>query len=151
MDSGKSAQFCAEAWDEKIVPALENYIRIPAKSPSFDPDWEANGHIERAAQLAADWCRKNAPARMHFEIHRLPGRTPLLFMEIAGAAPPSADAPCVLLYGHLDKQPEFEGWHEGLAPWEPVIRDGRLYGRGGADDGYAVFASLTAIRALQEQ
>ncbi|HEX5313422.1 MAG TPA: M20/M25/M40 family metallo-hydrolase, partial [Gammaproteobacteria bacterium] len=100
---------------------------------------------------AADWCRENAPAHMHFEIHRLPGRTPLLFMEIPGTTPPTADAPCVLLYGHLDKQPEFEGWHEGLAPWEPVIRDGRLYGRGGADDGYAVFASLTAIRALQEQ
>jgi acetylornithine deacetylase/succinyl-diaminopimelate desuccinylase-like protein len=55
------------------------------------------------------------------------------------------------LYGHLDKQPEFTGWLPGLGPWEPVIRDGKLYGRGGADDGYAVFSSLTAIAALKAQ
>ncbi len=73
------------------------------------------------------------------------------------AYPPAADSgrqdteDAVLLYGHLDKQPEFTGWADGLSPWEPVIRDGKLYGRGGADDGYAVFASLAAIRALQEQ
>ena len=57
----------------------------------------------------------------------------------------------MLLYGHLDKQPEFTGWLPGLGPWEPVIRDGKLYGRGAADDGYAVFSSLTAIAALKEQ
>jgi acetylornithine deacetylase/succinyl-diaminopimelate desuccinylase-like protein len=57
----------------------------------------------------------------------------------------------VLLYSHYDKQPEFSGWAEDLDPWEPTIKDGKLYGRGGADDGYAVFGSLTAIRALQEQ
>jgi acetylornithine deacetylase/succinyl-diaminopimelate desuccinylase-like protein len=58
---------------------------------------------------------------------------------------------CTLLYGHLDKQPEFTGWLPGLGPWEPVLREGRLYGRGAADDGYAVFSSLTAIAALKEQ
>jgi acetylornithine deacetylase/succinyl-diaminopimelate desuccinylase-like protein len=55
------------------------------------------------------------------------------------------------MYGHLDKQPEFSGWSDGLEPWTPVLRDGKLYGRGGADDGYALFASLTAVRALREQ
>jgi acetylornithine deacetylase/succinyl-diaminopimelate desuccinylase-like protein len=79
-------------------------------------------------------------------VRRLPGRTPLLLVDIPGELPGS-----VLLYGHLDKQPEFTGWLPGLGPWEPVIRDGRLYGRGAADDGYAVFSSLTAITALREQ
>jgi acetylornithine deacetylase/succinyl-diaminopimelate desuccinylase-like protein len=83
---------------------------------------------------------------MQLEIVRLPGRTPLLFIEIAGTAPGT-----VLLYGHLDKQPEMTGWREGLGPWQPVMEGDKLYGRGGADDGYAVFASLTAIMALREQ
>jgi len=67
------------------------------------------------------------------------------------ASSPGDTADCVLMYGHLDKQPEFSGWSDGLEPWTPVLRDGKLYGRGGADDGYALFASLTAIRALREQ
>jgi acetylornithine deacetylase/succinyl-diaminopimelate desuccinylase-like protein len=57
----------------------------------------------------------------------------------------------VLLYGHLDKQPEMSGWRAGLAPWTPVLEGDRLYGRGGADDGYAAFASLAALEALCEQ
>ncbi len=72
--------------------------------------------------------------------------TPLLLVDVPGELPGS-----VLLYGHLDKQPEFTGWLPGLGPWEPVVRDGKLYGRGGADDGYAVFSSLTAIAALKAQ
>ncbi|MGH9771697.1 MAG: M20/M25/M40 family metallo-hydrolase, partial [Candidatus Acidiferrales bacterium] len=151
MDIDALKQFSADTWDRHIIPALQDYIRIPAKSPSFDADWEANGHIEKAVQLAAAWCKKHALPDMQLEIHRLPGRTPLLFIEIPGTIEDAADKPCILLYGHLDKQPEFDGWREGLAPWEPVIQDGRLYGRGGADDGYAVFGSLTAIRALREQ
>ncbi|MGH8427553.1 MAG: M20/M25/M40 family metallo-hydrolase [Gammaproteobacteria bacterium] len=151
MDSKASAQFCDRAWDEEIVPTIEEYIRIPAKSPNYDPDWETNGYIEKAVSLAADWCREHALPDMRLEIHRLPGRTPLLFLEIPGTLPQADKKPCILLYGHLDKQPEFEGWHKGLDPWKPVIKDGRLYGRGGADDGYAVFSSLTAIRALREQ
>ncbi|MGA7964862.1 MAG: M20/M25/M40 family metallo-hydrolase [Gammaproteobacteria bacterium] len=151
MDTDALKQFCSDTWDKQIIPALQDYIRIPAKSPNFDADWEANGHIEKAVQLAANWCKKNALPDMQLEIHRLPGRTPLLFIEIPGTIENAADKPCILLYGHLDKQPEFDGWREGLAPWEPVIQDGKLYGRGGADDGYAVFGSLTAIRALREQ
>src|SRR6185436_1217872 len=97
-------------------------------------------------ELMARWCRAQPITSMTVEICRIPGRTPLLFIDIPGQVDD-----CVLLYGHLDKQPEFTGWQEGLAPWEPVLRDGRLYGRGGADDGYAVFASLAAIAALQAQ
>ena len=135
-----------KAWSASILPRLCEYVRIPNKSPHFDPEWERNGHMERAVQLMAAWCREQPIAGMQVEIRRLPGRTPLLFIDIPG----SADS-CVLLYGHLDKQPEFTGWEAGLGPWEPVIRDGKLYGRGGADDGYAVFSSLTAIAALDAQ
>jgi acetylornithine deacetylase/succinyl-diaminopimelate desuccinylase-like protein len=55
------------------------------------------------------------------------------------------------MYGHMDKQPEFSGWRSNLGPWTPVIEDDKLYGRGGADDGYAVYASIAAILALKAQ
>jgi acetylornithine deacetylase/succinyl-diaminopimelate desuccinylase-like protein len=136
-----------EFWDDAIVPALVDYIRIPAKSPHFDRDWRAHGYIDDAVRLAAQWCEAHALAGMKLEIVRLAGRTPCLFVDV----PASGGAQgTVLLYGHLDKQPEMSGWRDGLGPWTPVVHDGRLYGRGGADDGYAVFASLAALRALDE-
>jgi acetylornithine deacetylase/succinyl-diaminopimelate desuccinylase-like protein len=138
-----------QLWDSSIVPTLVDYIRIPAKSPHFDRDWAKNGHIEAAVTLAAEWCRKHPVEGMQLEVVRLPGRTPVLFIEVP-ATKGAEGAGTVLLYGHLDKQPEMTGWMEGTGPWIPVIRDGRLYGRGGADDGYAVFASICALRELQE-
>jgi len=74
------------------------------------------------------------------------GRTPLIYMEIPGASDDT-----VLLYGHLDKQPEMSGWSEDLGPWKPVLKGDKLYGRGGADDGYAMFAALSAINLLHDQ
>ncbi|MDP1603906.1 MAG: M20 family metallopeptidase [Legionella sp.] len=139
-------EFVEQQWQNEILPSLSDYIRIPNKSPHFDPAWEEHGFMEQAVSHVAAWCEKHAPRGMTLDIIRLPGRTPLLFMEIPGQVDDT-----VLLYGHLDKQPEMSGWHEGFGPWEPVIHEGRLYGRGGADDGYAAYASLTAIRALQEQ
>jgi acetylornithine deacetylase/succinyl-diaminopimelate desuccinylase-like protein len=136
----------AQRYDQSIVPALVEYIRIPNKSPLFDPDWEVNGHMQAAVDLMANWCRSQAVPGMTVEVRCLPKRTPVLLVTIPGEAPGN-----VLLYGHLDKQPEFTGWLPGLGPWEPVLRDGKLYGRGGADDGYAVFSSLAAILALREQ
>ena len=130
-------------WDDSIVDRLTAYIRIPNKSPMFDPHWERNGHMEAAIDLMAEWCRAQPVAGMRVEVRRLPGKTPLLFIDIQGELPGN-----VLLYGHLDKQPEFPGWLPGFGPWEPVLRGGKLYGRGGADDGYAVFSSLTAIAAF---
>jgi acetylornithine deacetylase/succinyl-diaminopimelate desuccinylase-like protein len=138
--------FCDERWDESIVSELTEYIRIPNKSPHFDPDWEENGHMERAVTLIAEWCRKRPIEGMTMEIHRIPGRTPVILLDCPGESDDT-----VLLYGHLDKQPEMTGWEEGLGPWEPVLRGERLFGRGGADDGYAAFASLTAIEALQRE
>lgn len=135
-----------DLWNASILERLHAYIRIPNKSPHFDPDWHAHGHMETAIQLMATWCREHSLPDMSIDIQRLPGRTPLLLVDIPGELPGS-----ILLYGHLDKQPEFNGWAEGLGPWTPVLRDGRLYGRGGADDGYAVFSSLAAVLALKAQ
>ena len=146
MDTNKTAQFVGDLWDESIIPELEEYIKVPNKSPHFDPDWEAHGHMEKAVQQLEAWCKTQPIKDMSVEIVRIEGRTPVLFIDIPGA---SEDV--VLLYGHYDKQPEFSGWDADLHPWQPTIRDGKLYGRGGADDGYATFGSLTAIRAMQEQ
>jgi acetylornithine deacetylase/succinyl-diaminopimelate desuccinylase-like protein len=146
MDLERLRASVRKTWDESILDRLIAYVRIPNKSPSFDPQWESHGHMEAAIQLMAQWCRAQPIPGIRVDIHRLPGKTPLLLVDIPGELPGS-----VLLYGHLDKQPEFTGWLPGLGPWEPVIRDGKLYGRGGADDGYAVFSSLTAIAALKEQ
>jgi acetylornithine deacetylase/succinyl-diaminopimelate desuccinylase-like protein len=146
MKSNQAAEFVNSMWDSSIIPEISEYIKVPNKSPSFDPDWEKKGHMEEAVQMLEAWCRKQPIKDMQIEVVRLPGRTPVLFIEIPGQ---SDDV--VLLYGHYDKQPEFSGWDEDLDPWTPVIKDGKLYGRGGADDGYATFGSLTAIRALQEQ
>ncbi len=146
MNNTKARALINSAWDESIVPTLMEYIRIPNKSPCFDADWEARGHMEAAAQLMRRWAEANAPEGARVELLKLAGRTPLLLVDVPGQT-----ADCVLMYGHLDKQPEFTGWSSGLDPWTPVLRDGKLYGRGGADDGYAIFASLTAIRALRDQ
>lgn len=150
MDSAQLKSFVETRWDSSIVPELERYIAIPNKSPSFDPDWAAHGFMEQATQQIAAWCKEQPIAGLTLEVVRLEGRTPLIFMEI----PPFGGADergTVLLYGHLDKQPEFEGWDADKGPWTPVRIGDKLYGRGGADDGYAAYASLTAIAALQAQ
>jgi len=146
MDNNKTASFVNDMWDTSIIPEISEYIKVPNKSPSFDPDWEAHGHMEQAVLMLEAWAKTQPIQGMQVEIVRIEGRTPLLFIDIPGE---SDDV--VLLYGHYDKQPEFSGWDDDLDPWTPVIKDGKLYGRGGADDGYAIFGSLTAIRALQEQ
>jgi acetylornithine deacetylase/succinyl-diaminopimelate desuccinylase-like protein len=133
-------------WESSILPTLERYIRIPNQSPLYDPDWAKNGHMQAAVALAREWVEQQKIAGAKIEVHQIEGRTPLLFIEVAGDA-----ASTVLMYGHLDKQPAMIGWEPGLGPWIPVRRDGRLYGRGAADDGYAVFAAISSIRALQQQ
>ena len=150
MKSTALAAAVADHWDANIVSQLVDYVRIPAKSPHFDPAWEKNGHIERVIRLAHAWAIAQPVRGLALEIVRLPGRTPVLFFEVPASGAAAGDR-TVLLYGHLDKQPEMVGWREGLGPWTPVLEDGKLYGRGGADDGYAVFASLAAIAALQAQ
>ncbi len=138
--------FVCQQWQDEILPSLCDYIKIPNKSPHFDAKWKEHGLMDQAVDHIADWCKEHAPKGMQLEVMRLEGRTPLIFMEIPGTIDDT-----VLLYGHLDKQPEMSGWDEDLHPWKPVLKDGRLYGRGAADDGYSAYASLIAIRALEEQ
>jgi len=146
MDSHRASDFIDQLWDHEVVPTLEKYIRIPNKSPAFDPKWQEHGHMDAAVELFADWAREKLKALpgATLDVARLAGRTPLIFIDVPGTAPGS-----VLMYGHLDKQPEMKGWTTG--PWEPVIKNGKLYGRGGADDGYALFAALSALLALKTQ
>jgi acetylornithine deacetylase/succinyl-diaminopimelate desuccinylase-like protein len=146
LDDSTVANYCNEAW-EGIVPVLHRYIAIPNVSPDFDPRWRENGHMAKAVDLIAGWCRERPIAGLTLEVLELEGCTPMIMIEIPAFGDGSGDD-TALLYGHLDKQPEMEGWRDGLGPWEPVLDGDRLYGRGGADDGYAAFASLTAIEAV---
>ncbi len=146
MDIEKLKTYCDSNWDSSAIPELIDYIRIPNKSPMFSPNWQTDGYMDKAVAQFENWCCSQDIIGMSVEVIRLENRTPLIFIEIPGDSDDT-----VLLYGHLDKQPEMVGWNDGLGPWEPVLRGDKLYGRGGADDGYATFATLIAISALQEQ
>src|SRR5579872_1522396 len=148
LDGAKLKRFVDQCWGDEIVPTLVEYIKIPNKSPMFDPDWAAHGHMEAAVVLFERWARAKIAALpgAALDIVRLPGRTPLMLFDVPGTG-----SDTVLLYGHLDKQPEMVGWAEGFGPWVPRIEGDKLYGRGGADDGYAMFGALSALLALQEQ
>ncbi|MBV8190233.1 MAG: M20/M25/M40 family metallo-hydrolase, partial [Alphaproteobacteria bacterium] len=148
MDTSRLKPFVETFWEDSILPSITEYIRIPNKSPAFDPQWVEHGYMEDAVTLMEAWARRQlaAFAGATLDVVRLPGRTPLLFMDLPGDG-----GDTVLLYGHLDKQPEMKGWSEGLGPWLPVRRDDKLYGRGGADDGYAIYACFAALLALKEQ
>ena len=148
IDIEKTKKFVDQCWGDEIVPTLFEYIRIPNKSPSFDPDWAAHGYMDEAVALFERWAQAKLPALpgAALEVVRLPGRTPVIFIDVPG---PGEDT--VLLYGHLDKQPEMTGWAEGYGPWIPRLDNDKLYGRGGADDGYAMFGALSALMSLREQ
>ncbi|GFZ95477.1 M20 family metallopeptidase [Dyella caseinilytica] len=148
MDTARITRFVSDLWDAEIVPQLMDYIRIPNKSPMFDKDWVAHGYMDAAVKLMETWARTKLPSLpgATLEVVRLEGRTPLIYIEV-----PGQNDDTVVLYGHLDKQPEMTGWSEGLGPWTPVLKGDKLYGRGGADDGYAIFGSLAALLALREQ
>eukprot|EP00735_Rhodelphis_limneticus_P006303 TRINITY_DN18690_c0_g1::TRINITY_DN18690_c0_g1_i1::g.20483::m.20483 TRINITY_DN18690_c0_g1::TRINITY_DN18690_c0_g1_i1::g.20483 ORF type:complete len:476 (-),score=159.69,sp/Q9P6I2/DUG1_SCHPO/24.57/7e-19,Peptidase_M20/PF01546.23/1.7e-21,M20_dimer/PF07687.9/5.8e-16 TRINITY_DN18690_c0_g1_i1:523-1950(-) len=138
-----------KTWETEIVHELSEYIKVPNQSPSFDPEWATNGLLERVVAQAVEWVKKQNVTGLEYEVVKVEGRTPLLFMTVPATCQSDET---ILFYGHLDKQPPMDGtWSEGLGPYTPVIRNGKLYGRGGADDGYAAFASITAIRALQKQ
>ncbi len=148
MTTGSAATLplVQRVWDESVLPALSEYITIPAKSPMFDPGWREHGHIDRAVALIEAWSRARPIEGLRLDVVRLPGRTPVILMEIPGKSDET-----ILLYGHCDKQPEMVGWAPDLGPWKAVRKGEYLYGRGAGDDGYAAFAALGAIEALQQQ
>lgn len=148
IDAGAATTQIDQTFAASIVPTLIEYIGIPNKSPMFDPKWREHGHMQRAVDLLAGWAKQHLPPGATLEVVQVEDRTPVIFIDIPGTA---RAGDTVLLYGHLDKQPEMTGWDEGLGPWTPVMKGERLYGRGGADDGYAIFASLTAINVLVAQ
>lgn len=146
MNAEQNSTYINDLWDRSIIPTLMEYIKIPNKSPQFDSAWEQHGFMDQAVMLLSNWCKDHAINDMTLEVVKLAGRTPVIFIDIPGNHDDT-----ILLYGHLDKQPEMTGWDEGLHPWTPVLRGDKLYGRGSADDGYATFASLAAIKSLREQ
>ncbi|MDM0046187.1 M20/M25/M40 family metallo-hydrolase [Variovorax dokdonensis] len=149
LDLARAQDFCNRQWDDELIGLLSDYIRVPAKSPAFDPDWETRGLLDQVVNEAAAWARRQPLPGLRVEVLRTPGRTPLIYFELPARGCDTDEA--VFFYGHLDKQPEFEGWRPGLGPWEPVYDGTRLYGRGGADDGYAIYAAITALQALHDQ
>lgn len=153
MDASKARAFIGNIWDTEVVPRITEYIRIPNKSPMFDHDWVAHGHMDAAVALMEKWAHGKLAAMpgATLEVVRLPNRTPLICIDVPALGSTARADDCVLLYGHLDKQPEMTGWSEGLGPWTPVLRGDRLYGRGGADDGYAIFGAVSALLALHDQ
>jgi len=148
LDIEKAKKSIDQCWSDEIVPTLFEYIKIPNKSPAFDPDWAAHSYMDEAVSLFERWARAKLPSLpgADLEVVRLPGRTPVILIEVPGEGEDT-----VLLYGHLDKQPEMVGWTQGFGPWIPRLEGDKLYGRGGADDGYAMFGALSALMALKEQ
>jgi acetylornithine deacetylase/succinyl-diaminopimelate desuccinylase-like protein len=147
-----------QQWDESILPELIQYVKIPAKSPAFDPSWDAHGHLKAVVAMAHAWSQAQAStagetpvlAGMKLEMIEIEGKTPCIFFDVPATGGQSADH-TILFYGHLDKQPEMTGWRDHLGPWKPVIEQGRLYGRGSADDGYAIYAAMAALASLDRQ
>jgi acetylornithine deacetylase/succinyl-diaminopimelate desuccinylase-like protein len=150
MDFAKLKTFVDRRWDEDVIPRLVEYVKVPAKSPAFDADWRAHGYLQGVVQSAHDWAAGLGIAGMQLDIVSIEGRTPCLFFDVPATGGRGA-AKTVLFYGHLDKQPEMVGWHPGRTAWTPVVENGKLYGRGGGDDGYAVYSALTAIAAIDAQ
>src|SRR5271163_4843852 len=148
MDATLIRNYVDTLWCSSIVPELIEYVRIPNKSPAFDKEWREHGYMDQVVARFEAWARAQPITQMKVEIVRTDKRTPLILIDIAGDSTGNPDD-CVLLYGHLDKQPEMTGWRDGLGPWQPALEGDHLYGRGAADDGYAMFACLGAIGALQ--
>ena len=147
MNTDASKQFIDRFWDKTVIPSLKDYVAIPCKSPAFDAGWRKAGHLHDAVNHCKQWCESLGISGLSAEIHELKHRTPLLFIEIPGVD----DDQSVLVYGHLDKQPEAEGWDADKGPWKPVIEDEKLYGRGAADDGYALYSAISSVAALRDQ
>src|SRR2546427_10865613 len=132
IEPKKLGEFVQRTWDEAIAPALTEYVRIPAKSPMFDREWSAHGHLDRAVALIEAWARSRRIEGLGVEGIRLEGRTPVLLLEAPGSG-----GETVLLYGHCDKQPEMTGWADGPGPLAPGRPGGKLHRQWGGAEGRA--------------
>ncbi|MGN9787030.1 M20/M25/M40 family metallo-hydrolase [Nonomuraea sp. ZG12] len=148
MDHQKLRETISEAWATDVLPSLSGLIGIPAVSSAYDAAWEEHGHLRAAVEHVRGWVASRGLPDARCDVLQLDGRAPLLLVDVP-ATPGAAATGTVLLYGHLDKQPPLGGWSEGLGPWQAVIRDDRLYGRGAADDGYSGYAATTALEAVR--
>ena len=146
LDLSQLSRFVDQWWDDSALPSLCEFVEIPALSPSFDSDWEANGYLDAAVNTFVAWVRSLPLKGLTVSVHRLKNRSPVLLVRIEG----DADGD-VLFYSHLDKQPEAKGWSEGKGPWKAVIEDEWLFGRGSVDDGYGGYAGVLSVLALQDQ
>lgn len=122
--------------DVRIRTELFDLLRIPSVSARS----EHNADTARAAQWVAD---NMSNAGLRATVHPTAGH-PIVVGEWRGAG---ADAPTVLIYGHYDVQPAepLELWHS--PPFEPTIRDGKLFARGSVDDKGQLFVHMKALEA----
>ena len=124
---------------------LENLVRIPGVSaPAFDPT-----QLERSAEAVAELLR--GVGLPEVEIVRVTGPDGVPGAPaVLAHRPAPAGAPTVLLYAHHDVQPPGDENAWTSPAFEPTERDGRLYGRGAADDKAGIVAHLGALRVLGE-
>ena len=148
MDIKSLKKYVDKQFILNTLPNLMNFIRIPNLSPLYDDDWNTNGLLLKAANLIISFAKSLELKNAEINLLQDKGYTPLIFIDIPASR--INDTRTILFYAHYDKQPHGEGWDEDKSPINPVIIDGHLYGRGSADDGYALFSILTAIKTCQD-
>ena len=148
MDPQRTRAFVESSADSGSIPALTEFIKVPSTSPLFDPDWETNGLIRQAYTVLLNYVKTLNIAGFSVDVITNPHESDLIYIEVEATR---AGLPTVLMYGHMDKQPAFTGWHDFCGATNPAIKDNRLYGRGGADDGYSITAAMIAVKACQDQ
>jgi acetylornithine deacetylase/succinyl-diaminopimelate desuccinylase-like protein len=144
--SEEAKTFIEKTFDESALPSLMEFIRIPNLSRTYSNTWQTDGFPEQAANHLKKWVESMQVNGLKIEIIKHENYSPLIFIEVEGDLKHT-----VMYYGHYDKQPPFTGWWENFGPTTPVIKDDKLYGRGGADDGYSIYGSILAIKSLQLQ
>eukprot|EP01083_Nonionella_stella_P046907 125601_1 len=137
-------KFVANEWETNALPALEDFVRIPNTSPEFNG---SPADALKAAQFMKAYVDKQEMAGCTADLRTCGDKTPMLVITIDGT---DGSNDTVLSYGHMDKQPGLGGWSVG-GPTDPVRVGDKLYGRGAVDDGYSMFAYITALKALKAQ
>ena len=122
----------------QTIADLERLVRIPSVGyAEYDP-----AHVRESAEATAEILRSAGVGDAR--LLELDGGHPAAYGQVAGPE----GAPCVLLYAHHDVQPEGNADEWQSPPFDPIVRDGRLYGRGAADDKSGIVVHAAALRAL---